>query len=158
DMNRSGAVFESLDSIRQARVRRDINIWDELKTNHSFNLQGIHTLNKWKIEWAGYYTASKREFTSDRGDFSRDGIDIIADNAGGIYTDVPRFREAAGEQSIYDPFLYDDFRRYEEDYETTDAKNIVGKVDITHFFDFLNEYSAYLKFGAKYRTQTNAKY
>jgi TonB-dependent receptor len=158
DMDRSGSVYHSLDSIRNGRIRRDINLFDELKTNHSFNLQGFHEFNKWKIEWAGYYTLSQRIFTSDRGDFSQDEVGIVADNPGGIYSDVPQFRNASNEQSMYDPFFYNDFRRYEEDFETTDATNMVGRVDLTRFFQLNNGAPAFFKFGGKIRSQTNSKF
>ncbi|MGF1637954.1 MAG: carboxypeptidase-like regulatory domain-containing protein, partial [Cyclobacteriaceae bacterium] len=98
-------IYESLDSIRNARIRRDINIFDELKENQSFNLQGFHTLGNWQVDWSGYYTVSKRIFSSDRGDFAHDGIDVVADNPGGIFNDVPRFRPASNERDMYDPFL-----------------------------------------------------
>lgn len=158
DLDRSGSVFQSLDSITNGRVRRDVNIWDEVKTNQSFNLQGFHTMDTWRIEWGGYYTLSDRVFGSDRGDFSQDEVTIIADNPGGIYSDVPHFRTAANQQSVYDPFFYRDFRRYEEDYETTDATNMVARVDITKFIDIADRYPAFIKFGGKVRSQTNSKY
>ncbi|WP_051719735.1 TonB-dependent receptor [Anditalea andensis] len=158
DMDRSGSVFHSLDSISNARVRRDINIWDELKTNQSFNLQGFHTLGHWKIDWSAYYTLSNRTFHSDRGDFANDEINIVADNPGGIYSDVPFFRPASNEQSMYDPFFYRDFRRYEEDIESTDATNAVARIDVTKYFDFYREYPSYIKFGGKIRSQTNSKF
>lgn len=158
DMDRSGVVFESLDSIRGTRARRMINIWDELKTNQSLNLEGSHKINNWALDWNAYYSFSRRDFSSDRGDFARDGVDIIADNPGGIYADVPRFRMVHGEQDLYDPFLYDDFRRYEEDVENTDANDLVGRIDFTRHFDIMKKYNAYFKFGAKYRTQKNNKF
>lgn len=158
DFDRSGSVYQSLDSISDGRIRRDINLFDEVKENQSFNLQGYHKLGSWQVDWGAYYTKSERMFTSDRGDFARDEIDIVADNLGGIYTDVPNFRPAAGEQSMYDPFLYSDFRRYEEDFETTEADNIVGKIDLLKNINFLGKYAGYLKFGGKYRTQSNSKF
>src|SRR5690606_4222953 len=72
--------------------------------------------------------------------------------------DLPRLRQAAGEQDMYDPFLYNDFRRYEEDYETTDADNLVGRFDLRKDFDLARKYRSYIKVGAKYRTQSNAKF
>lgn len=158
DMDRPGTIYQSLDSMTEARIRRDINIWDELKTNQSFNLQGYHTLGSWKIDWSGYYTLSNRTFTSDRGDFAQEGTTIVADNPGGIYVDVPNFRNASTEQSMHDPFFYNDFRRYEEDFETTDATNLVGRLDIRKDLSLFNSYPTYIKFGGKYRTQTNSKF
>ncbi len=158
DLDRSGSVYQTLDSITDGRIRRDINIWDEIKTNQSFNLQGEHTLDTWRIEWGGYYTLSDRVFSSDRGDFAHDGVTIVADNPGGIRADVPHFRSASHEQDIYDPFFYRDFRRYEEDHETTDATNMVGRVDVTKYIDIADQYPAYIKFGGKVRSQTNSKF
>ncbi|WP_262248814.1 hypothetical protein [Parapedobacter soli] len=160
DMN--NGQFHALDSIENGRVRRDINIWDELKTNHSFGLQGYHTLDVWKVDWSVNYVLSDRLFTSDRGDFatntSSGGTTIVADNPGGMYADVPRFRPASFEQSMYDPFFYREFRRYEEDYETTEATNLVGRIDITRFLNIFGNYPAHVKFGGKVRSQTNSKY
>lgn len=158
DMDRSGSVYHTLDSISDGRIRRDINIFDEIKENHSLNLQGTHHLSQWKVEWGAYYTQSKRNFTSQRGDFAQDGVDIVADHTNGIYSDQPNFRQAQGEQSMYDPFFYGDFRRYEEDYETTDADNMVGKIDVTRNYSFLGKYDAYFKVGGKIRAQTHSKY
>ncbi|MCH7398040.1 TonB-dependent receptor [Belliella sp. DSM 107340] len=158
DLDRSGSIYQSLDSITNGRIRRDINIFDEVKTNQSFNLQGFHTLGLWKIDWSAYYTLSNRTFSSDRGDFSQDLVGIVTDNPSGIYSDVPLFRQAAGEQSMYDPFFYNDFRRYEEDYETTDATNVVTRIDIQRNFNFLGDNQGYFKFGGKIRKQTNSKF
>ncbi|WP_226390324.1 TonB-dependent receptor [Penaeicola halotolerans] len=158
DMDRSGAVYQRLDSITDGRIRRDINLFDELKTNQSFNLQGYHRLGAWKLDWSAYYTVSNRTFSSDRGDFAQDEVGIVADNPGGIYADVPIFRQAAGEQSMYDPFFYSDFRRYEEDFETTDATNLVTRLDILRNFTLFGDTQAYIKVGGKYRSQTNSKF
>lgn len=160
DMN--NGQFHSLDSIGNGRVRRDINIWDELKTNHSFGLQGYHTLSNWKIDWSANYVLSDRSFTSDRGDFatssSSGGMTLVADNPGGIYADVPNLRPASFEQNMYDPFFYREFRRYEEDYETTDATNLVGRIDFTRFLNVADRFPAHIKFGGKVRSQTNSKF
>lgn len=158
DMNRSGSIYQTLDSITDGRIRRNINIADELKENHNFNLEGNHHFGRWHLKWSSFYTTSKRDYSSDRGDFAHDEIDVVVDNPGGIYQDVPHFREAAGEQSMYDPFLYNNFRRYEEDKETTDAHNLVGNIDITHVFDLFGSHPAFIKFGGKYRTQGNSKF
>ncbi|RPD93380.1 TonB-dependent receptor [Aureibaculum marinum] len=158
DMDRSGSVYETLDSVSEGRIRRDINIWDELKENHNFHLEGDHSIALWNINWSGFYSTSKRTFYSDRGDFANDEIDIVADNPNGIFTDVPNFRQAYGEQSMYDPFFYSDFRRYEEDYETSDADNMVAKIDIKRDIQFFKKHNGYIKFGGKYRSQGNSKY
>ncbi|SIT10271.1 TonB-dependent receptor [Belliella pelovolcani] len=158
DMDRSGSTFQRLDSITNGRIRRDINIFDELKTNQSFNLQGFHTLGLWKIDWSAYYTISNRTFSSDRGDFAQDNVGIVTDNLSGIYADVPQFRSASNEQSFYDPFFYSDFRRYEEDFETTDATNLVTRVDLIRNFTFGSGNQGYFKFGGKIRSQTNSKF
>lgn len=158
DMNRAGSVYHSFDSISQSRIRRDINIFDELKTNQSFNLQGFHSLGLWKVDWSAYYTVSNRTFTSDRGDFAQDLVTIVTDNPEGINRDVPLFRSANFEQNIYDPFFYNDFRRYEEDFETTDATNLVTRIDILRNFTFGGGNQGYFKFGGKLRSQTNSKF
>lgn len=158
DLARTSGGYQSLDSITGGRVRRDINIWDELKTNHSFNLQGFHKLDNWNIDWSAYYTLSKRDFSSDRGDFAHDGVTIIADNPGGIFADVPRFRTATDEQSIYNPLFYNHFRRFEDDMETTDANNLVTRIDVTKFLNLFDKYPAFLKFGGKVRSQGNSKF
>jgi TonB-dependent receptor len=156
DTDRSGTTWESLDSIRNARIRRDINFWDEVKTNQSFSLQGYHTLSNWQIDWALFQTVSNRTFSSDRGDFSRDELDLVVDNPNGIYTDFPNFRAMDPSLNIHNPLLLNDFRRYEEDAETTDATNTVARFDMTRFFK-LAGYDSYIKFGSKARVQTNSK-
>ncbi|MGY6523711.1 MAG: TonB-dependent receptor [Mongoliitalea sp.] len=158
DMDRPGTIFHRLDSMSNGRVRRDINIFDELKTNHSFNLQGFHTIGLWKLDWSAYYTLSNRTFSSDRGDFAQDNVGIVTDNSSGIYSDVPLFRTASFNQSIYDPFFYADFRRYEEDFETTDATNLVTRFDMLRNFTIGGNKQGFFKFGAKVRSQSNSKF
>lgn len=151
-------VYQTLDSVSDGRIRRDMNISDETKRNQSYHLEGDHVINTWKVEWSGFYTSSKRTLSVDRPDFATDnGIDIVVDQ-GNIFQDVPHFRNAAGEQSMYDPFLYSDFRRYEENYETTNANNIVGRIDITKSLDLFGDHPFTLKFGGKYRSQENSKF
>ena len=157
-----GAIYLTLDSIGgdRARVRRDINIFDELKENHSFNLQGTHTFGNWDVNWTAFYTFSDLTFHSDRADFSNDedvDITIIADNPQGVYGEEPNFRLSANDQSIYNPFLFSELRRYEEDFVSIDATNLVGKLDVTRHFQFQG-YRGFLKFGGKYRAQTNDKF
>src|SRR5690606_19440723 len=62
DFDRPNVRWQTLSELTGARVRRDVNLWDEDKSNHSFNLQGFHTLNSWQLDWGGYYTMSKRKF------------------------------------------------------------------------------------------------
>ncbi len=153
-----GANYVTIDSIIDGRSRRDISILDELKQNQSFNLEGYHKLGSWILDWRAFYSFSERTFFGERGDFGspdRETV-IIADNPQGILGEDPNFRTASFEQSIYDPFLYDNFRRYEEDSETTDATNLVGKLDITKGITVGNA-EGFIKFGGKYRTQTNEK-
>lgn len=157
DMDRSGSVWYALDSLGEGRVRRDINIWNELKTNHNFNLQGFHRLGIWHVEWGGYYTYSERDFTSTRGDFSRDEVGIVVRNEGGIYNEVPQFDIFGNVPTLYDPLLLNDFRRYEEDEESTQANNIVGKINITREY-LLGDHEGFIKFGAKVRSQQNSKF
>ena len=156
DLDRSASTWFALDSIGEGRVRRDINIWDELKTNHNFNLQGFHTMGLWKLEWGGFYTISERDFSSTRGDFAREGVGIVARNEGGIYNEVPQFDIYGNIPSLYDPLLLDDFRRYEEDEESARADNLVGKVNLTREY-LLGDYKGFIKFGAKVRSQQNSK-
>ena len=157
-----GAIYFTLDSIAGdgARVRRDINIFDELKENHSFNLQGTHTYGSWDIDWTAFYTVSDLTFNSDRADFSNDedvDITIIADNPMGVYGEEPNFRLSTNDQSIYDPFLFSELRRYEEDFVSIDATNLVGKLDVTRHLRYRG-HQGFLKFGGKYRTQSNDKF
>ncbi len=143
------------DSIVDARVRRDILISEEVKENNTFNLEGSHRLDTWDIAWKGFYTASERNFTAERGDFASDpDITIIADNPAGIFGEEPNFRTSVNDLSAYDPFLYVDPRRFESDVETVEATNLVGKLDITKYFQF-NQNPTFIKFGGKYRTQSN---
>ncbi|RZK39785.1 MAG: TonB-dependent receptor [Pedobacter sp.] len=157
DFDRGSSTWATLNTVNNARIRRDINVWDEDKENHSFNLQGFHTLNKWQIDWGGYYTRSKRDFTSTRGDFSFDGINLRADSENGPYDRFPTYSAVNPAQDVNNPLLLNDFRRYEEDAETTEATNIVAKTDLTKYFNLAGKHQGYLKFGGKFRTQTNKK-
>ncbi|TZF86495.1 TonB-dependent receptor (plasmid) [Pedobacter sp. BS3] len=158
DFDRSGSVWTSQSTINAARIRRDVNLWDETKQNHSFNLQGFHTLNRWQLDWGAYYTKSKRDFTSTRGDFAFDGINLKSDTELGPYAMYPVFTAADASQDVNNPLLLNDFRRYEEDAETTKANNFVWKTDITRYFNFAGKYQAYFKFGGKLRSQNNDKF
>lgn len=156
DFNRSGSQWITHDSMRNGRIRRDINLWYEAKSNHNFNLQGIHNFNNWLFDWGGFYTTSLRDHTSTRGDFSLDAITIVADNSRGIMDEVPQFRP------IYtldnkNPLLLNDFRRYEEDMETTKASNFVGKFNLAKDYT-IGDNRANFKFGGKIRNVTNDKF
>ncbi|MBP2833675.1 TonB-dependent receptor [Aquimarina sp. U1-2] len=154
-----GARYQTLDSITGsgARARRDINVFNELKENQTFNLEGSHTLGSWDIDWGAFYTFSERDFTSDRADFGAEDVTIIADNPLGIYGEEPNFRLSTNDPSVYNPFIYDEVRRYEEDIEKTEADNLVGKLNITKNI-LLGQDQLTIKFGGKYRTQTNQKF
>ncbi|MFW5760236.1 MAG: TonB-dependent receptor [Cyclobacteriaceae bacterium] len=158
DTDRSGSTWASLDSIRDGRMRRDINFWDEVKSNQSFNLEGNHTFSSWQIDWGAFYTFSNRTYNSDRGDFARDELDLVVNSPNGIYSQIPTFDAMDPELNIHNPLLLNDFRRYEEDFETTDATNLVGRFDISNFFTLLGRHDAYIKFGSKIRMQTNSKF
>ncbi len=158
DFDRSGSTWVSYDTIRQSRVRRDINIWDEVKSNQSFNFQGFHSLNQWQIDWGAYYTASERMYSSIRGDFSRDEIDIVTENRSGIFTDVPQFRMLNPTQDVHNPLLLNDFRRFEDDFETTNATNVVLKTDISKSLLLNGKHDVLIKFGGKLRSQSNSKF
>jgi len=157
DFDRSSSSWISDQEIAGARARRDINLWDEDKTNHNISLQGYHHLHNWKIDWAGSYTRSYRDFSSTRGDFSRDNIDLSIANEAGIYSDYPVFSASNPQLDLYDPLLYNDFRRYEEDAEHTKADNLTFRLDISKQ-GILWGYPATLKFGGKYRSQSNSKF
>ncbi len=152
-----GADYETLDSITDGRVRRDIEVSDELKKNQVFSLQGEHILNNWEIIWQGFYSPSKRTFISDRGDFAGDDVTVIADNPLGVYGEEPNFRLSVNDQDVLSPFLFSNFRRYTNDFETTTASNLVGQMDITRHFQ-LGKHQSLIKFGGKYRTQNNDKF
>src|SRR5690606_887110 len=74
--DRRGTDWISFNEAAGARVRRDINLWDEDKTNHNFTVQGDHPIRSWQLDWAGSSTRSSREFAATRGDFSYDDIDL----------------------------------------------------------------------------------
>lgn len=156
DLDRSTSQWISHDSLLDGRIRRDINIWKEIKKNHNFNLEGNHNLNGWMVDWGAFYTTSKREYSSTRGDFSRDGMAIIADNERGIMDEVPQLRPERP-YNIKNPLLMNDFRRYEEDSEYTKASNLVGKFNISKDY-ILKGYSGNIKFGGKARKVTNNKF
>lgn len=156
DMDRGD--YETLDSISNGRIRRDVAISDEIKENNNFHLEGNHDIASWKINWSGFYSLSKRTLYADRGDFANDGVDIVANNPKGIYADNPFFSEAFGEQSMFDPFFYNDFRRYEENYETNKAHNIVGNLDLIRDIKLAGKHNGFIKLGGKYRTQENSKF
>ncbi len=156
DFNRSGTEWITLDSVNNARIRRDINLWNEVKTNHNFKLEGEHTLGSWVVDWGAFYTTSNRDYTSTRGDFSRDEITVIADNPRGILQQVPLFRPTYP-HDIKNPLLLNDFRRYEEDMEYTNASNTVGRFNVKKDY-MLNGNSSNFQFGAKVRRVTNEKF
>lgn len=157
DFDRSGSRWITMDSMVNGRTRRDINLWDEKKSNHNFNLQGSHLLSGWLVEWGAFYTTSQRELTSTRGDFSRDGISIVARNSDGMLAEIPQFRPVAEGFDYKNPLLLNDFRRYEEDEGSTDAANLTGKINVTKGYR-LKGHSGSIKFGGKVRRQTNEKF
>lgn len=158
DFDRPTTTWTSFDSINNARIRRDINIWDERKTNQSFNVQGFHQWPQWKTEWGLYYTRSNRTYTSARGDFARDEIRIRTQNADGIFARVPQFVATDPEQDVHNPLLLNDFRRFEDDFETSDATHFVAKLDVSRNFLLRGKTPLVFKWGGKARQQTNRKF
>lgn len=156
DLNRSTSEWISHDSLLNGRARRDINLWNEIKKNHNFNLEGNHTFGSWVMDWGAFYTTSRRDYSSTRGDFSRDPIGIVAANSRGIMDEVPRLRPE-WPYNIKNPLLLNDFRRYEEDLEYTKASNLVGKFNVSKDY-ILGGFSGNIKFGAKARKVTNEKF
>lgn len=156
DFDRSGSQWITMDSMTNGRTRRDINLWDERKSNHNFNLQGFHSLSGWMLEWGAFYTTSTRDLSSTRGDFSRDGITIVTENADGMAAEVPQFRPVVAGMDYKNPLLLNDFRRYEEDRSITDATNMVGKINVAKGYK-IKGHSGNFKFGGKLRRQTNEK-
>jgi len=156
DFNRSGSEWITHDSLRRGRIRRDINLWKEIKSNHNFNLEGTHRFGRWTLDWGTFYTASKRDHTSTRGDFACNDVTIVADNPRGVLAEVPQFRPIVP-LNIKNPLLFDNFRRYEEDMGTTDASNLVGKFNLQKNY-MLKDYAGVFKFGGKVRSVTNDKY
>lgn len=156
DLERSSSEWISHDSLLNGRIRRDINLWKEIKKNHNFNLEGNHNLNGWMVDWGAFYTSSRRDYSSTRGDFSRDGITIVADNKRGIMDEVPQLRPEYP-YKLKNPLLMNDFRRYEEDSEYTKASNLVGKFNVSKDY-ILKGYSGNIKFGGKARKITNKKF
>lgn len=156
DLDRSTSIWISHDSLTGGRVRRDISLWNEVKKNHNFNLEGNHNLDGWLFDWGVFYTASCRDYTSTRGDFSRDNITIVAGNDRGIMDEVPQLRPERP-HNIKNPLLLNDFRRYEEDMEYTKASNMVGKFNLSRDY-MLGKYSGNIKIGAKARKVTNDKF
>ncbi|MFD2896329.1 TonB-dependent receptor [Sphingobacterium arenae] len=156
DFDRSGTEWISFNEAAGARVRRDINLWDEDKTNHNFSVQGYHTIRSWQLDWAGSYTRSSREFASTRGDFSYDDIDLRVAGENDIYSAYPVFEATQPQLDLYNPLLYNDFRRYEEDAENTTADNLVLRADLTKQ-TWLWGFPLSVKVGGKYRTQSNSK-
>ncbi|ODS73523.1 MAG: TonB-dependent receptor [Cytophagaceae bacterium SCN 52-12] len=156
DFDRSGSVWVMYDSLNNGRIRRDINLWNETKTNQSFNLQGTHTSGSWTVDWGAFYTISNRTLTSTRGDFARDNITIIAENSNGMLAEVPQYKPAVPGFDRNNPLLLNDFRRYEEDLSVTDADNMVAKLNINKTY-MLGANKGSFKFGGKLRRQTNEK-
>ncbi len=156
DLDRTSSLWISHDSLVNGRIRRDINLWNEVKKNHNFNLEGNHNLNGWKFDWGAFYTTSKRDYASTRGDFARDEINIIADNPRGIMEQVPQLRPEHS-YNLKNPLLLNDFRRYEEDSEYTKGSNLVGKFNMSKDY-ILGGFSGNIKFGGKARKVTNEKF
>lgn len=156
DLDRPSSSWISHDSLVNGRIRRDINLWNEVKKNHNFNLEGNHILDGWNLDWGVFYTTSKRDYTSIRGDFSRDNMSIIADNPRGIMEQVPRLRPEHT-HNPKNPLLYNDFRRYEEDSEYSKGANLVGKFNMSKDY-ILGGFNGNIKFGGKARKVTNEKF
>lgn len=157
DFDRGPTEWVNFQQVDGARVRRDINLWNEEKNNHNISLQGYHTLQSWQIDWAASYVRSNRDFSSTRGDFSYDNIDLKITDEKGIFTESPVFQASDPNLDLHNPLLYNDFRRYEEDLETTVADNLVFRADVSKQMSLFDSPFT-LKFGGKYRTQSNSKF
>ncbi len=153
-LNQSGRFTATLDTVTNGRVRRDILISKELKENSTFNLEGSHTLGSWDIDWKGFYAFSERNFDRDFGDFAREDVTVVANNNQGIYGEEPNLGLIDGVDPN-DPLIFTDPRRFERDFVNTEASNLVGRLDITKHLRVFSNTPLTIKFGGKYRTQSN---
>lgn len=160
DLMRNSTSFITDEDVTMTntRVRRDINFWRELKTNHNFNLEGRHAFGDWLADWGVFYTVSKRDHSSTRGDFRSPEMDMIITNAqGAVFAEVPELAPANPATDLKNPLVLSSFARYEEDMETSDGSNRVAKFNIGKEYSIAG-YQGSVKFGGKVRQTANSKF
>ncbi|HMR18241.1 MAG TPA: TonB-dependent receptor, partial [Sphingobacterium sp.] len=160
DLARNNTPWTINDEVTQSstRVRRDINFWRELKTNHNFNLEGRHSFGDWVADWGVFYTVSKRDHTSTRGEFASNDIDIIIANAQrDVFSEVPELVPTNPDINLKNPLVLNSFRRYEKDMETTDGSNKVVKLNLAKDYTIAGHRGIF-KIGGKIRQTGNSKF
>lgn len=145
------ATIVTPDTLLKARIRRSMTTPTTEKYNHSFTLGGDHVLGKAVLDWAAFYTKSRRYYKVDRIEFVNTKIDLQAlDN----YTDYLHYDTKDPTKSINDPSIYSLSTFANDDIEDNKGNNLVGRFNVTIPFK-MKENSGVFKFGAKHRVMNN---
>lgn len=156
----AGVQWQSLDTIRQTELRRDVAFRDYFSENLSYNLEGKHGIGQAVVDWGLYYADSRREEDGLNGRFERGSdyrVDLaVANSSDGIYTTFPRFQAINSEFDFYNPFIINEVSRYDLVGLTLESDNAVGKVNFLLPYQWAGA-SGSFKTGVKYRRQSNAR-
>ncbi len=156
----AGVQWQSLDTIRETELRRDVSLRDYYSENLSYNLEGQHSIKSVNLDWGLYYADSRRVEDALNGRFERGAdfrVDLVSLNGPkGIYSEFPAFETLNSEFSLHNPFLINEISRYDiVDLDLT-SSNAVAKVNASIPYNVGNS-SGFFKAGIKARSQANNK-
>ncbi|MBX2946722.1 MAG: TonB-dependent receptor [Cyclobacteriaceae bacterium] len=155
----AGIQWQTLDSLTGAELRRDILVRDYYSENLSLNLSGNHSINKLIVDWAVFYSPSKRVEENYGGRFVRGSsnrINLRVTNPNGIFSDFLRFESTSPGLNYYDPFIINEIDRYETNSILLKSDNGVAKINLQYSYK-VGEAEGLLKGGFKYRKQSNQR-
>lgn len=155
----AGIQWTSLSSLTGAELRRDLSVRDYYSENLSLNLSGNHAINRFKIDWAAFYSPSKRVEENYGGRFVRGSsnrINLRTINENGIYSDFLEFESSSPGLDYYDPFIINEIDRYETNSILLKSDNRVAKINLQYAYT-LGEAEGLIKTGFKYRKQFNQR-
>jgi TonB-dependent receptor len=155
----AGVEWVSLDTIRGTELRRDISLRDYYSENYSYNLEGRHLVSFIHLDWGLFYSDGRRIEDALGGRFERGAdyrIDLLTQNANGVYTDFLNFQTVNTDLDLNDPFIINEVSRYDAVNLRLLANNLVGKFNASIPFT-IRKFSFEVKTGVKFRSQANRK-
>ncbi|MCF6361662.1 MAG: TonB-dependent receptor [Cyclobacteriaceae bacterium] len=138
---------------QNARIRRDLSIREDVKSNISYSLEGKHTLGNIKLDYGLFYTDSRRKGSEEYILFDRRTFDM---ETIGLNTDFPTFEPLDFPGTIHNPVLYDNLNRFEREETISTGTNAVARINIEIPYTIAGA-DAFLKTGGKFRQINNAR-
>ncbi len=149
----SRGTFVAPDTVKDGRLRRDINSRNTQKEIVTLSFRGQSQLNDFGLNYQMLYSGSKLEERSDISVFERRNIDLKIHK---LYNDYPYVSTIGLDQDIHDPSLPNDYKYYYDNNVFVNGKNYSGKIDVSQIY-YINAVRGEFNAGIKYSKQVNSR-